>query len=206
MDGSEARPARLPAGRHGLSREEVMWSQRTRILMALAETMVEKGYVATTVADVLRAARVSRETFYQQFSSKEDCFMTAFEIAMQYALAGTFAPVERGVPPLERFSRGLRVYLDTVAAQPAFARLFLIEVYAAGPAAWQRRFELQRREVERMQKTLGVRSKRDRFAAEALVSATVSMVTARLAADDLDGVRALHAPLTELAGRLLAKP
>jgi AcrR family transcriptional regulator len=201
---SEPGPTRLPAGRHGLTREEVTASQRTRILMALADTMVEKGYVATTVADVLRAAGVSRETFYEQFSSKEDCFLSAFEYAMQYALAGTSGPVPRGVPPLERFGRGLRVYLDTIAAQPAFARLFLIEVYAAGPAAWRRRFELQQREVERLQKVLGARSKRDRFAAEALVSATVSMVTARLAADDLDGVRALYGPLTDLAGRLLS--
>jgi AcrR family transcriptional regulator len=187
-----------------LTREEVAWSQRTRILRGLADTMVEKGYVATTVADVLRAAGVSRETFYQQFSSKEDCFMSAFEIAMEYALAGVSDPVPTDVAPLEWFSRGLAVYLDTLASQPAFARLFLIEVYAAGPVALQRRAELQERVVERFRKVLGVRGKRDRFAAEALAAATVSLVTARLAADDLDGLRALHGPLTELAGRLLA--
>jgi AcrR family transcriptional regulator len=196
---------RLPAGRHGLTRDEVVSSQRTRILKALADTMVEKGYVATTVADVLRAARVSRETFYEQFSSKEDCFMSAFEIAMQFALAGAARPVPSDVPPVERFSRGLRVYLDTLASQPAFARLFLIEVWAAGPAAWRRRAELQGQEIERLQKVLGARSKRDRFAAEAMVSATISMVTARLAAGDVDGVRALHGPLTDLAARLLER-
>ncbi len=200
------RPAeRLPAGRHGLTREEVVWSQRTRILKALADTMVEKGYVATTVADILRAARVSRETFYQQFSSKEDCFMSAFEIAMQFALAGANRPVPSEVPPLARFSDGLRAYLDTIASQPAFARLFLIEVWAAGPVAWKRRAELQQRQVERLQKELGARSKRDRFAAEALVAVTVSMVTARLAADDVDGIRALHGPITDLAARLLER-
>ncbi len=173
--------------------------------MALAETMVEKGYVATTVADVLQAAGVSRETFYQQFSSKQDCFMSAFEIAMQIALAESSRPVPSDVPPLERFSDGVRVYLDTLASQPAFARLFLIEVWAAGPAAWERRAELQQRQVERLQKVLGARTKRDRFAAEALVSATVAMVTVRLAVDDLEGIRELHAPLTELAGRLLGE-
>jgi AcrR family transcriptional regulator len=167
--------------------------------------MVAKGYVATTVADVLRAAGVSRETFYQQFSSKEDCFMSAFEIAMEYALAGISNPVPAGVSPLERFSRGLRVYLETLASQPAFARLFLIEVYAAGPVAWRRRAQLQERVVERFQKVLGVRSKRDRFAAEAIMAATVSLVTARLAAGDIDGLRALHEPLTELADRVLAE-
>jgi hypothetical protein len=78
-------------------------------------------------------------------------------------------------------------------------------VWAAGPAAWERRAELQRRQVERLQKVLGARTKRDRFAAEALVSATVAMVTAHLAVDDLEGIRGLHAPLTELAGRLVGE-
>ena len=174
-------------------------------MKALADTMVEKGYVATTVADILRAARVSRETFYQQFSSKEDCFMSAFEIAMQFALADATKPAPSEVPPLERFSQELRTYLDTIASQPAFARLFLIEVWAAGPVAWSRRAELQRHQIERLQKVLGVRSKRDRFAAEALVSAGISMVTARLAAGDVDGVRALHGPLVDLAIRLLER-
>ena len=75
-------PARpLPRGRHRLPREEVVSSQRTRMLRGMAEAMMEKGYVNTTVADVIGRAGVSRETFYQQFSSKADCFMSAFDAA-----------------------------------------------------------------------------------------------------------------------------
>ncbi|MBD0322124.1 MAG: helix-turn-helix transcriptional regulator, partial [Aldersonia sp.] len=78
---------KLPRGRHGLSRDEVVRSQRDRILLAMAEAMAEKGYVATSVADVLRRAGVSRETFYQQFSSKEDCFRAAYGRAVELIIA-----------------------------------------------------------------------------------------------------------------------
>ena len=53
----------------------------------MAEAMMEKGYVDTTVADVIKRAGVSRETFYQQFSSKADCFMTAFDAAADLLIA-----------------------------------------------------------------------------------------------------------------------
>lgn len=194
---------RLPRGRHGLTREEVVQSQRGRIFRAMAETMARKGYATTSVSEVLRVAGVSRETFYEQFSSKEDCFMAAFEAAVGAVLTAVRdAPGATG-SPLERFERGLRAYLDALADDPAFARVLLIEIYAAGPAALRRRAALQRGFVDALDATLEPRTAGDRFANEALVAAISAMVTARLAADDVDGLRALHEPLTEHARRLL---
>jgi AcrR family transcriptional regulator len=192
----------LPRGRHGLTREQVVHSQRTRIFRAMAETMAENGYAATSVADVLRAAKVSRETFYEQFESKEDCFMSALEAAVDGVIAAAFARPPADGTPLERFDRGLRTYLDALAEHPARSRLFLIEVYAAGPAALERRTAVQRRFAEILGDTFGRRTASDRFANEAIVAATSSMVTSRLAAGDLDGLRALRRPLVGLARRL----
>jgi AcrR family transcriptional regulator len=192
----------LPRGRHGLTREQVVQSQRTRIFRAMAETMAEKGYAATSVADVLRAAKVSRETFYEQFESKEDCFMSALEAATDAVLAQAFATPPAGGTPLERFDRGLRTYLDALAAQPELSRMFLIEVYAAGPAALERRAAVQNRFARGLDSIFGRRTAGDRFANEAIVAATSSMVTARLAANDLKGLRALRKPLVGLARRM----
>jgi AcrR family transcriptional regulator len=198
----QAGPEPLPRGRHGLSRAEVVASQRGRIFRAMAETMAQKGYAATSVADVLRAAKVSRETFYEQFDSKEDCFMSALEAAVDAVLRAAFdAPPADGTP-LERFDHGLRTYLDALAAQPALSRLFLIEVYAAGPAALERRSAVQQRFAYALGRTFGRRTAGDRFANEALVAATSSLVTARLAAGDLKGLRNLRRPLVGLARRL----
>ena len=192
----------LPRGRHGLTRDQVVQSQRARIFRAMADAMAEKGYAATSVADVLRGAKVSRETFYEQFESKEDCFMSALEAAVDVVLAQAFATPPAGATAIEQFDRGLRTYLDALAAQPQLSRMFLIEVYAAGPAALERRAAVQRRFAAVLDDTFGRRTAGDRFANEAIVAATSSMVTARLAAGDLDGLRALRRPLVGLARRL----
>jgi AcrR family transcriptional regulator len=179
-------------------------SQRERMLRAMAHTTADKGYVATTVADVLSEAGVSRETFYEQFRSKEDCFAQALEAAAQLLLAGVAEAQGDEAEPLERLDRTLRVYLDTLAAEWEFARLFLVEVYAAGPETIARRAAVQRGFVDLVVAGLGARSAEDRFACEAFVAATSSLVTTRLAANDIDGLRALHRPLLGLADRLLA--
>jgi AcrR family transcriptional regulator len=199
---SDTSSERLPRGRHGLTRDQVVRSQRARIFRAMADTMARKGYADTSVAEVLRTARVSRETFYEQFDSKEDCFMSALEAAVDVVLGAAFAAPPREGTPLERFDRGLRAYLDALAAEPALARMFLIEVYAAGPAALERRAAVQQRFAEALHATFGRRTAGTRFANEALVAATSSMVTARLAAGDVNGLRALRRPLVALARRM----
>lgn len=207
----------MPRGRHGLTREQVVASQRERMVRAMAEAMVDKGFAGTSVAEIIRRAGVSRETFYEQFASKGDCFAAAYDTVvglLLQAIGGLLAVEEADSAagpttpkPHERFDRALATYLDLLASEPAYARLFLIEVYAAGPVAIQRRVELQARFVDAIADVLGVTSAEDRIACEALVAAISSMATARLAVDDLDGLRALREPLVALVrrfGRLTA--
>jgi AcrR family transcriptional regulator len=195
----------LPRERHGLSRAEVEDSQRLRLVRAMGEAMAENGYARTPVADVLRRARVSRETFYELFDSKEDCFMSAFEQAYAHILDAVSAPARDTATGREsrrvRLDRLLGDYLEALASDPETARVFLIEVYAAGPSAVRRRLELQ----AGLAQALGAAvdgSEDDWFAVEALVAAVVQMVTARLAVGDIDGLRDLRAPVVSLAGRL----
>ena len=105
--------------------------------------------------------------------------------------------------PLERFDRAIGAYLEALAAEPAFARLFMVEVYAAGDKVLERRAEIQQRFAELVIDASGARDPTTRFACEALVAAIITMVTARLAARDIDGLRALRKPLTELVRRAL---
>ncbi|HYF24422.1 MAG TPA: TetR/AcrR family transcriptional regulator [Baekduia sp.] len=128
----------LPAGRHGMSRDEVAASQVARLLRAMAEAVAEKGYAATTIADVVGGAGVSRKTFYAFFADKKACFLAAYD-----ACAAVFEQRLMAAPG----DGALREQLDAVAAsyfaglaeEPAFARTFIVEVLGAGPAALERR-------------------------------------------------------------------
>ncbi|MGH9229958.1 MAG: TetR/AcrR family transcriptional regulator [Acidimicrobiales bacterium] len=190
---------RLPRGRHHLSRAQVEQSQRRRLLAAMAEALTEKGYVGTSVADVLEGAGVSRQTFYQQFSSKLDCFMHAFDAAGDLLFARLDeAQRQAHGPPIERFERALGAYFDSLDDQPALARVFLVEVYAAGPRALERRAALQGRIVRAMSDLLGARSDQARFACEVLVAGVGALVTGPLVTHDRDALRGLEDRVIDL--------
>ncbi|HEX6676947.1 MAG TPA: TetR/AcrR family transcriptional regulator [Actinomycetes bacterium] len=125
-------PSSLPRGPHGLPRDVVVRSQRTRMLRALVEVVAEKGYVATTVADVIGRAGVSRTTFYEQFKDKEDCFLIAFQKGGQAQYLKVIEAVRSASDPVEQLRRNVRAYLAELTAFPASARAFLLEVPAAG--------------------------------------------------------------------------
>ncbi len=129
---------RLPPGRHPLPKEFIARHQRARIISALTEETVEKGYRAVTVADVVRRAGIARNTFYENFSSKEDCFLAASEFAVKEALGRVVeAAAELDSWPA-RVRAGLAAFLRYVASEPALARTCIVEALSAGPAAVER--------------------------------------------------------------------
>jgi AcrR family transcriptional regulator len=131
---SNSTPRPLP-GRQPLSREFIARHQRARIVAALAHEASLKGYQAVTVADIVKRAGIARNTFYDNFSSKEECFLTAQEYAMATALervveaAGTYESWPR------RIQAGLRAFLTYVVEEPALARTCMVEALAAGSAS-----------------------------------------------------------------------
>ncbi len=196
--------ARLPRGRHGLPRETVVRAQRDRILLAMAEAMAENGYVGTPVAAIIKRAGVSRETFYEQFRSKEDCFEAAFERAVELLLAGILDATGRspeGETQRQRLERLLTSYLDGLSAHPAYARLFLVEVYAVGSEAIHRRTSLQETFVAIVGDVLGAETEQQLFACQTLVAALSSMVTACIATDDIERLHDLREPMLDLVAR-----
>lgn len=138
----------LPRGPHGLDREQVLASQRGRMLEAIAAAVAVKGYGSTTVGDVVKGAGVSRKTFYEHFADKEHCFLEAWEAGVQMVFDAIYESQRDARRQEERMRLGLRAYLHTLAANPEFARSFLIEVVAAGPRAEARRAEVHERFAE----------------------------------------------------------
>jgi len=134
----EEGPTRLPAGRHGLSREFVAESQRDRVLEAMAMACAEKGYATVTVADVTGRARVSRSTFYELFRDIEDCFLAAYDVIYGKFLTAALTAYQQDLEWPRRVRAGVEAMLEFMAAEPAFARMCMVEPLAAGPAAVER--------------------------------------------------------------------
>jgi AcrR family transcriptional regulator len=199
----------LPRGRHHLTREQVRSSQRGRMLLGMAEAVAENGYASTTVADVIKRARASRETFYEHFANKQECFLAAYEASVRRLTTTLEEAIDPGCPPVRRFERVLDAYLDTLAAEPALARTFLIEVYAAGHDAVKRRAEVLDRfgdlvfEILRDDASFQLLPD-PRFAAQALVGAISSAVTGRVAVEANAELPELRAPTMALLEVLLA--
>ena len=131
----------LPRGRSRLPAPAVQASQRERLLRAAVAAIADKGYPAVTVADIVRRARVSRAAFYLHFRSREDCFLAATRRGGQLLFAHVLQAVKavpEDAPDEEVLRAGCRAFLGFLAGEPAFSRVFYIDMPAAGPVAVER--------------------------------------------------------------------
>lgn len=100
--------------------------------------VAEKGYGATTVADLTGEAGISRTTFYGFFDDKEACFLAAYDNAVDALVRRISRAYEAEERWPDRARAGLATLLEALAADPAQARLALVDVASAGPAAQRR--------------------------------------------------------------------
>src|SRR3954462_15416976 len=125
---SELDGGQLPSGRHSLTRDAVLTSQRGRLLDAMAQSVAEHSYGATTIAHVVSHAGVSRKTFYEHFRDKEHCFLAMYDTGIAFVLGRLAESLEAAEDPRERLVSGLRTFLAVLSDEPAFCRSIVIEV------------------------------------------------------------------------------
>ena len=164
--------------------------------------MSAKGYSETSVADLIGAAKVSRQTFYELFTSKQDCFLASYT-RRQGALVDAVRDTAGVGSPMDRFATLLRHYLAIMAIDPGLSRLYLVGVYAAGARAISQRLELQQQFVDGVATVFASDSTQHRFVCQALVAAISTMVTNAVLEDDSQAVLDLYEPLMRVAGLLM---
>jgi AcrR family transcriptional regulator len=129
---SKSSPRRLPRGRHALTPEEVLRDQRKRLLEAVPGVIAERGYEAASVADLVKAAAVSRNALYKNFADKQECVGIAHEDGHGRLLEMLTRHCEVASSLGERVERSLAAGLGTLAAEPDLARLLFVEAPSAG--------------------------------------------------------------------------
>jgi AcrR family transcriptional regulator len=132
-------PHQLPPGRHGLSRDFVAANQRQRILDAVVDVVAFKGYVDMSVEDIVATAGVSRRTFYDNFKSKDEAFLQAYDEIGMEAIRRVGAAYDASAIFADGVIACLRAFLEFGVAEPRYADMCIVEVLAAGPAAIERR-------------------------------------------------------------------
>jgi AcrR family transcriptional regulator len=175
-----------------------------QLLQGMAHCVSEKGYGATTIADVVREARVSKSTFYAHFADKEACYIALYSAAVDNVLdamrAADEAAAADGLPWRAHLEAVNRAYLESLAAGGELTRSLLIEIQTAGSAA----LAMRRDVLDRYVVLMGDVTARLRAGDPALRALTPGLVLAAVGGINEVVMRTIEsgpvAAVTELAG------
>jgi AcrR family transcriptional regulator len=133
MDSPTSNPE-APLDRHELPRAYIIRSERERVLEAMVRMSAAKGYEATTVADVIEYAGISRDAFDEMFAGKEECFLAAYDAVFDVLIAHVTAAFEAAAdePWPEQIAAGLGALVELLAMEADIARMAMVEATAAG--------------------------------------------------------------------------
>jgi AcrR family transcriptional regulator len=186
---------------------------RGRLLAGMAASIAERGYAASTIADVVRHARVSKRTFYEHFSDKEAAYLTLYSVVSDRLLAVIAETAELDGTWRERIDAAATAYLAELAARPALTRTYLLEIQAAGPRALVARREIHGRFAALLRTLTQVAAEEDPSLralspamATAVVGAVNELVLLAVEHDDIERLPELSGTATELLAALVAPP
>jgi AcrR family transcriptional regulator len=130
-------------GRHAPPLEVRLPLQRERLLRAAAEEFARAGFAGTSSESISRCAGMSKATFYEHFSNKEECMLALFDTAA-LEIGQAMAEAARGAGPDARLrmKAATAAFLMTVAEHPEYAQTLLVEIIGAGPTAARRRDQM----------------------------------------------------------------
>ncbi|HEU0018846.1 MAG TPA: TetR/AcrR family transcriptional regulator [Thermoleophilaceae bacterium] len=169
----------------------------------MAQVASTRGYGAMSVQDVVREAGVSRRTFYEQFKNKDHAFLAAYDEASGRLMTTIRNGIDAEQTFEDKISAGFRAFLELLAASPAFAKMCIVEVLAAGPEAIARRARTMEDFTEifevAAQQTLVKENPPSPLIAETIVGGVYETVYRRIARGETDELPKLLPDLTESA-------
>jgi AcrR family transcriptional regulator len=127
--------SKAPVGRQQISRAQLSAHQRERIVGPATGVFAKRGYQETTIDNIVAAAKASVGSFYQLFDGKEECFLAVYDRILTAAKKRIAEAIADSEDWAESAYLGLRELLEIFVTDPLAARIALIEVQTAGPAA-----------------------------------------------------------------------
>lgn len=109
-----------------------VYSPEQRIIRAFAAAVAEKGYPATTIADVCATAGISQTTFYLHFADKRDLIAATLDSGRAQMLAVAMPAARRAPDWRQAVRAAAQAICAFFASEPAFARVGMVDLYSAG--------------------------------------------------------------------------
>jgi AcrR family transcriptional regulator len=179
--------ARLLSGRHRLPREVMEQSQRLRLLAGAAASVGTRGYLASSVHQIIRSAGVGTKTFARHFENRDECIAAAYEMTVSWLEAEVSGAVPSPAPWPAQLQAATRRALELLDTDPRLARLCAVEIFLAGEPAQARHRAL----VDRWSLWLGVGRGERALGADlplqlepALIGGAISLIARQLAAGE----------------------
>jgi AcrR family transcriptional regulator len=188
------RLSKMPPGRHLIPSDFVAQNQRERMLLATAELVAARGYQKTTIELIAKTSRVALVTFYEHFSSKEECFLAAFDENVAAAREVFDELLDSEQPWQEQISAGLEIFLEMVVKEQARAKLCIVEAQAAGSASLARYQAMLESVAPKLREGRQFNPRTSRLPdglEVAIAGGIVWLVHQRLVADDVDDLKVL---------------
>jgi AcrR family transcriptional regulator len=188
------RLSKMPPGRHLIPSDFVSQNQRERMLLATAELAAERGYQKTTIELIAKTSRVALVTFYEHFSSKEECFLAAFDESVAAAKEVFAELLNLEEPWQEQISAGLEIFLEMVVKEEARAKLCIVEAQAAGSASLARYQAMLESVAPKLRegREFNPRASRLPDGLEVAIAGGIAwLVHQRLVADEIEDLKAL---------------
>ncbi len=181
--------------------------QRERILDAAERLIAEHGCADTSVEALVKEAGVSSVTFYEFFEGKEECFLAAFDRAVEMAAeelarAAVGDPAAGGLTWSEQIATGLRALTRMIPAEPGRARLCLIEAQTGGPELSARFEAVLDRVAVKLREGRALETAPSDLPAtheEATAGALAWLLRERIATGDAEKLEALYPELIDIA-------
>ena len=131
-------------------------AQRQRIVEAMVDSCAEKTYAATTIADIVSRASISRTTFYKRFADKRECFDAAVDYCIEQIRVVAAAAHTTADPPAQAVPKATAAILGLMVERPSLARVVAGEAVTVEPAVVDRYRRLMIPAVEAVWDAAGV--------------------------------------------------
>jgi AcrR family transcriptional regulator len=210
----QAGVAHSPPRRYaGKTLEERRDDQHERLIAAARDVFARRGFTAAGIDEIVTEARVSRSSFYSFFANKEQCLLAVFEAGTARIAIALAEAIAQPLAPAERIRAEITVLAEQLAADPAMARVLLIEAVGATPAVERARAAARQAAADMIEAQLReYPAWRNRSAQERSIAALTTMAAIAeslshlIATDRIDEWRSFVGPVSEYVARGLGAP